>query len=135
MTAQSVITINDGQATPVAKNFQPRGAKSVNGKDVAVWRDQSALNSLGFLTLTETHTPTNPVTKMEKFRYVLTVPTTEVPYGATAPALAFYEQVAIEFFLHERSTAQGLQNLTALAKNLLAHTYVQAAVQNRDAAW
>lgn len=139
MTAQATITINDGATTPVAHNFDPKGAM-VNGdkKGIANWRDQSPAQAVGFLTLTETHTPVN-ANGMEKFRYVIDVPTLESPGSggtyAPPPTRAYGTIAVIEVWAHERATEQELKNIAAYVKNFTAHAYFNNAITKREPAW
>lgn len=134
MTAQATLSINDGQATPVAHSFDPRGARTgADRKNVAVWRDASATSLVGMPTLTETYTPVNS-NGMEKFRYVIDVPTTQTPSGGV-PERAYGTIAVVEVWAHQSASLQELKNIAAYVKNFTASTYFTNAVQNRDAAW
>lgn len=139
MSAQANIVINDGAATPVAHTFAPKGARSkVDGKDVAVWRDQSPAYAAGYLSLTEQHTPVN-TNGMEKFRYVIDVPTLEAPAGGGSfvppPTKAFSTVATIEVWVNTRASAAEIANIVAYVKNFTANAYFAAAINNREAAW
>jgi hypothetical protein len=139
MTAQAAIVLNDGQSTPVAHTFAPKGARQgPDKKDVALWRDQSPVNSVGFLTLTETHTPPNG-NGMEKFRYVLDVPTLEQASSGglfdPPPTRAYGTIGAIEVWAHARASDQELKDIAAYVKNFTATTYFRDAIVNREPAW
>lgn len=138
MSAQSNIVINDGQTTPVAHTFNPKGARREGKQDVAIWKDQSPANAVGYLTLQEIHTPVN-ANGMEKFQYIIDVPVLEqAGSGGTfvpPPTRAFGSIVKIEFWLHERASAADLSNIYAYAKNFLALSYVKDAIEKREAAW
>lgn len=135
MSGQSNIVINDGANTPVAHTFSPKGARAMpTGKNVALWRDQSVTAEVGFLSITETHTPKNS-NKIEKFRWVIEVPTVETPPGSTAPVKAFSTVATIEVFMHERASEAELKNIAAYLKNFAALTYVSDAIVKRESAW
>lgn len=139
MSAQATITINDGETTPVAHAFNPKGAKSAPDKtDLALWRDQSAASAVGYLTLSEKHTPVN-VNGMEKFRYTIDVPTLESPSSGgsfTPPPTRAYGTIAvIEVWAHQRASDQELKNIVAFVKNFAATTYFSDAIVKREAAW
>jgi hypothetical protein len=135
MSAQANLVINDGAGTPVAHTFNPKGAKtSQTGKDVALWRDQSPATMLDYLSITEQHSAPNS-NGIEKFRWVIEVPKTETPSGATAPVKAYSATGVIEIWIHERASAAELANIAAFVKNFAAHAYMTSAVTNREAAW
>lgn len=139
MSAQTAISLADGQATPVSHTFDPRGAKkAADGKDVAVWRDQSGGVAVGFATITEYHTGVNS-NGIEKFRYVIDVPALEQASSGgafvPAPTKAFSDVVVVEVFSHERSSEARLKDIVAYVKNFTASAYFSNAVTKRDAAW
>lgn len=138
MSAQANIVINDGKTTPVAHTFAPKGARRVNGMDVALWRDQSTAQAVGYWTITENHTPVN-ANGMEKFQYVIDIPTLEqASSGGTfvpPPTRAYGSIAKIEFWVHERASAQELADLYAIVKNFTNLTYVKDAIEKREAAW
>lgn len=138
MAAQATLTINDGQTTPVAHSFLPKGAKQTGNLDVALWRDQSPSNMVGYLTLTEEHTPVNK-NGMEKFKWVIDVPVLEQASSGGAfvppPTRAFGGIIKVEVWAHERADAQHLKDLAAYLKNFTALAYVKDCIEKREAAW
>lgn len=139
MSAQANIVLNDGQTTPVAHTFNPKGAKTQPDKrDVAIWRDQTPANAVGYLTLSETHTPVN-ANGMEKFRYTIDLPTLESPGSGGAyappPKRAYGTIAVVEVWAHERASQQELKDIVAYVKNFTAGTYFSDAITKREAAW
>jgi len=139
MSAQAAIVINDGATTPVARTFNPKGAKTAaDRKDVAVWRDQSPVNAAGFLSITETHIPVN-ANGMEKFRYVIDVPTLESPSSGgsfvPAPTRAYGTIAVVEVWAHQRASVQELKDIVAFVKNFTATAYFNTAITLREPAW
>jgi hypothetical protein len=139
MSVQTSITINDGVTpTPVAHVFQPKGVHQEGQKGTALWRDQSPANAEGFLSITEQHTDPN-TNGIEKFRYVIQVPTLETPGGTgpfvPPPTKAYITTGVIEFWIHKRASAQELNNIVAFVKNLAADSRIAGAIVNREAAW
>lgn len=139
MSAQANITINDGATTPVAHVFSPKGAKSVAvGKDVAIWRDQSPTQAVGYLSITEQHSAAN-ANGVEKFRYVIDVPVLETPGSGGAfvppPTKAFSAVAVVEVWTNVRASDQDLKNIVAYVKNFTATTYFADAIIKREAAW
>lgn len=140
MSAQANIVINDGQVTPAAHTFVPKGARVMpSGKNVAVWKDQSAANAEGYLELVEYHQDANG-NGVEKFRYHLVIPTLQTvgtnDAGITPPqSRAYSTECVIEFYVTNRSTQQELKDIVAYAKNFLALQYVYDAITKREPAW
>lgn len=139
MAAQADLGLFDGQTVPVAHIFNPKGAKSLpDRRDVAIWRDQTPASAVGYLTLTETHTPTN-VNGMEKFRFAIDVPTLESAGSggtyAPPPKRAYGSIAVIEVWVHERASQQELKDIVAYCKNFAAHAYFANAITKREAAW
>lgn len=139
MSAQVNIVLNDGATTPVAHTFNPKGARAVEGgKTVSVWRDQSPANAEGYLVLTEQHSPPNG-NGLEKFRYLIQVPTLETPASGgafvPAPKRAYDTMAVVEVWAHTRATADELKNIVAYVKNFTASTYFSDAITKREPAW
>lgn len=135
MSAQANIVIIDGATPPVAHIFNPKGAKvQASGKDVALWRDQSVPNSVGYLTITEQHSAKN-FNGMEKFRWTIEVPYTETPVGGTAPVKAYACVAVLECWVHERATDTELKNIAAYMASFATTAYVTDAIVKREAAW
>lgn len=139
MSAQANIVLNDGQTTPVAHTFAPKGARAVtDGKSVSVWRDQSPASAVGFLSLTEQHAPANG-NGIEKFRYVIDVPTLESPSSGGSfvppPTKAYATIAVVEVWMHNRASLDELKNIVAYVKNFTASTYFSDAITKRESAW
>jgi hypothetical protein len=140
MSAQAALVLNDGQATPVAHTFAPKGAKkNQNGLDIATWRDQSPANAEVYLSLVEQHSEPNG-NRVEKFRYVITVPTPETvgtnDAGVVPPVTKAYDTIGVvEVWATTRATQQELKDIVAYVKNFTATTYFSDAITKREAAW
>lgn len=138
MSAQANLVINDGQTTPVAHTFNPKGAKLEGGITRALWRDQSPTTMVGYLSVAEEHTPVNK-NGMEKFKWTIDVPVLEQASSGGAfvppPTRAFGGIIKIEVWVHERADLAHLKDLAAYLKNFTALTYVKDAIEKREAAW
>lgn len=138
MSAQANIVLNNGAMTPVAKTFAPKGARRINDKDVALWRDQSSANAEGYPTITEQHAPPNS-NGIEKFRYVIEVPTLEQPASGgsyvAAPKRAYATVAVVEVWEHTRASQDELKDIVAYVKNFTASAYFSDAVTKRESAW
>lgn len=134
MSAQAILTLLDGAATPISHAFEPKGARSQpQGKDVALWRDNAQGNLVAAWTVEEQHTPVNG-NQIEKFRYLLTVPYTEPDLNGN-PVQKRYTLGEVQVYAHELATEQELKHIAALVKNFTASAYFQNAVTKREAAW
>jgi hypothetical protein len=138
MSAQANVVINDGKTTPVAHTFVPKGARSANGKDVALWRDQASGVAAGYLSLTEQHSKTN-ANGIEKFRFVIEVPTLEQAASGGSfvppPTRAYAAIGVVEVWVHERASDAELKDIAAYVKNFSALPYFTNVIVNREAAW
>jgi hypothetical protein len=140
MSSQANVVLANGETTPVNKTFAPKGAlRSPTGKDVAEWREQSAVNAEGFFSLTEQHTDPNG-NRIEKFRYVIEIPTLETvgtnDAGITpAPSVAYVTTGVVEVWMSTRASQAELKDIVAFVKNFTATTYFSDAIKNREHAW
>lgn len=138
MSAQANIVLADGQATPVNRTFAPKGARSIQNKDVSVWRDQSPGIAAGYRSITEQHAPANS-NGMEKFRFVIDVPTLEQAASGGSfvppPTKAYATVGVIEVWAHVRASESELKDIAAFIKNLASSSYFTNAVINREPSW
>lgn len=134
MTAFASITINDGQATPVAHTFTARRIE--NG--VAKWQDISSGISVGFPTTQVSLREPIKGSKSPTYRAFLkiTVPVMEVVNASTyngitpAPTKA-YEMIAnVEFLMPERSVLQNRKDLRAYVANALAQADLKSLFED-----
>lgn len=141
MSAQANIAIADGLATPVTHTFVPRGARTEsNGKNRAEWRENSTINAEGDLSIVEHYQRGSGADGLEKITWVISVPTLQVvgtnDLGFTPPAQKAYECVGVvECRFPRRSTLAERGNIAAFIKNFAATAYMEAAIENREAAW
>lgn len=132
MAAIATITINDGQGTPVAHDFDPVGIE--NG--IAKYEDRVDGITVGYPTLTlSVRRPTKGRTS-NKVMIKITQPTLEqASSGGTfvPPPTKAYDCLFVgEFVFPHRSTLLERQNVYAYAKNGLAHATVESAVEDLE---
>lgn len=133
MTAFASMTLNDGQATPVAHTF---GTVNKDSSGVAKWADRVGGIALGYPVITMS--VREPVKDSRNYKVMLkvAVPTLEVTSPSTAsgiqpaPTLAYDHLCTISMIMPERGSLAERKNLIAFVKNLLAHANVTAAVEN-----
>ena len=139
MTAIAALTINDGQATPVAHTFNP---VNIDQQGVAKWADRSGGIALGFPIIT--FSMKNPTKQSRNYRVVVKVTTPVLeqtsPSTATgiqpAPTKAYDLIFNGEFVLPERSTLAERNNILAYVKNFFANAAViPPALQSFEAVY
>lgn len=145
MPALAALTVNDGQATPVAHTFSP---VRLDEKGVASFYDRSGGIAIGFPRLTFslrepvfTAKPGADSNGKRVYKAVLTidVPTLESTSAATgtgiapAPTVAYDTAARIEMFLPERCTLANRNDLLAYIGNALSNATLKGAVQNLEA--
>lgn len=143
MPALASITINDGQATPVAHTFNPSGPDR-NGASHLF--DRSGGIAIGFPEILLSLTTPAPArsgqestsNRLYRASFRITVPVLEVTSPQTgtgiqpAPTKGYDMTFKGEFILPERSTLQNRKDILAYAKNLLAHAFSTSLVQDLE---
>lgn len=130
----SSVTLNDGQASPVAHTFAPLSLVGTEARHV----DRSSGISVGYPILTTAVTLPTKQQKMTKIRLKLAVPVMEVVNSSTysgitpAPTKAYDVTFDGTFFLPERSTLSARKDLLAYVKNLVAHANTAALVETQE---
>lgn len=145
MPALAALTINDGQATPVAHTFSP---VRLDEKGVATFFDRSGGIAIGFPRFTfSMREPNGNVQassasdKRRNYKSILTidVPTMESTSAAAgtgiapAPTVAYVHSARCEFLLPERGTLAERKNLLAYVTNGVGNATIATALQNLEA--
>lgn len=132
MTSLAIISLADGQTTPVVHTFSP---VSVDAAGVAKLVDRSGGIAIGFPTLTMSVRSPSKGSKNYRVLAKIVQPTLEVTSPSTgtgiqpAPTKAYDLLGTIEFVLPERSTAAERKNIYAYVKNLMANANLSNAVE------
>lgn len=135
MTAFANITINDGQATPVAHTFTARRIE--NG--IAKWQDISGGIAVGFPTITAALR--EPVAgsktgRSYKATIKIRVPVLETVNASTwngitpAPTKAYDVEANLDLIFPERATAQNRKDLRAYVANALGQADLKALIED-----
>lgn len=136
MAAIAPITINDGQATPVAHIYNP-----IQTGDVATYKrnGDTAVPVVGFeslkLSLKEAGSSSEAVNRV---KISLNIPVLETPSGGTPsgyvapPKVAYFIPANMEFILPNRSTAAQRKDLRVLCMNSLANAQVIALIEQLE---
>lgn len=132
MAAQATITINDGQATPVAHDFDPAGVQD----GIAVYEDRVDGIPVGYPRITLSIRKPTKGSRAYKVTLKITNPTLEqASSGGTfvpPPTLAFNDLAVVEFMLPERGTPAGRADILAYVVNALQSTPVVSAVEDLE---
>lgn len=134
MPSFSSLTINDGQATPVAHTFAPGTLVGTEAKYI----DRSTGITVGFPVITANVSLPSKQSKMTKVRLKVVAPVLEVVNSSTysgitpAPTRAYDMTFDGTFFLPERSSLAQRKDILAYAKNLLANALVTSLVETQE---
>lgn len=134
MTAFASITINDGQATPVAHTFTARRISD----GIAKWQDISGGIALGFPTLTASLREPVKGSKIPTYRAEinLSVPKMETVNASTyngitpAPTKAYEVVAKLTLLIPERSVSQDRKDIRAYMANALAQLDLKALIED-----
>lgn len=135
MPAFASMTLNDGQATPVAHTF---GTVNKDSSGVAKWADRVGGIALGYPVVTMSVREPVKDSRNYKVMIKIAVPTLEVTSPSTAtgiqpaPTLAYAHLATINLIMPERGALAERKDLLAYLKNLLAHANVTAAVESLE---
>jgi len=129
MSAQASLTINDGQATPVAKTFSARGADM----KMALYTDVSGGIGIGMAKITLSNAQSVSGNGSYKVEARITIPVMETISGSDGgytpiPKVAFNVFGKIEFVVPNRSSLQNRKDILAYVKNLAAHAVMSETV-------
>lgn len=145
MPALAPLTVNDGQATPVAHTFSP---VRLDDKGVASFYDRSSGIAIGFPRFTFSMKEPVGLYKaggqsvgQRAYRSVMTIdiPKLESTSAATgtgiapAPTVACVHTARIQMDLPERGALSDRNDLLAYTSNFLANAIVKGALQNQEA--
>lgn len=138
MTAIAAITLNDGQATPVAHTFSPVDIK--NG--VASWADRSGGIAIGFPVISFSNRIPTKGSPSFKMTAKVVLPVLEQTSASTAtgiqpaPTVAYNLIAQVDLVLPQRCTLANRKDLIAYVRNYLANAAViTAAVENFEAVY
>lgn len=135
MAAIAAITINDGQATPVAHTFNP-----VETTPIPLYRENGAAGVplAGQSDISISLRPGSGAEGISKALVKLRLPVLETVSGSTvggytpSPRVAYFMDAKIELMLPSRSTSAQRKDLRVLVANLLANAQVVAVVDNLE---
>lgn len=126
MPAAAAITINDGQATPVAVTFSPESVTS----DVATFADRTAGVAVGFRRLSVSNKFAKGASKVNRAKFSVDYPVTALVNGVTT--VAYTLRGTVDVILPDQATDTERKNLIAFLTNGLANTSIRGAVRDLD---
>lgn len=124
MPAIAALTINDGQATPVAHTFNP---VTTDGSK-AQWADRSPSIPSGFRTVSFEVLGPGGSRTVNKLASGFMVPTVVAVNGVDT--VVRYSSAQVTLNIHPEATLQERKDLLAYVKNFLGQATVQTAVEN-----
>lgn len=123
MPAMATLTLNNYAATPV--NYQVLGIKD----GVARWADVSQGSVGGFREISqEIRRPADPSKQVTRMVWNLSRPVV----NATTLAVDYVTRAKIEVLVPPGSTLAERQEMSAVVKNLAAHTFFTTAVTTQE---
>lgn len=134
MPAFSPLTINDGQATPIAHTF---AQKTLIGTE-ATFVDRVSGITVAYPQITVNSMPPTKTSKLTKIRMKIAMPVMEVVTASTyngitpAPTKAYDLTFDCMFFLPERCTLAQRKDILAYARNLLSNAFTATLVENQE---
>lgn len=137
MPAYAPLTINDGQATPVAHTFSPA---RIDEKGVASFFDRSGGVAIGYsritVRLTEPVQPLKAGTTSDplkrNYRCTLTVDVPKLESATTVPTVAYIHSSRMTFDLPERGALADRNDLLAYSVNALGNATVKSVMQTLE---
>lgn len=139
MASNATITIADGEATPVNRNFAPDGIPDTG----AEYKDRSSGIPVGYgmIKISRPKAPADVVNGSYKAVVQLMLPKLETASGSTtagfepAPRVAYTCVARLELWLPVRSSVQDRKNLRTLLRNLLADAIVIDVIEDLEYVW
>ncbi len=137
MPAIAAITINDGQATPVAHTFNP----VESGLPMYQENGNTTIPAIGYPEIATSLRKATADNGVNKAMITLKVPVLETVSGSTVggyapgPKVAYFLQFKGEVLLPARSTGSQRKDLRVMFANLLTNAQVVALVDSLEKAY
>ena len=127
MAQKAAITINDGQATPVATTFSVESEENGN---VYTFAERSAGIALGFRRLTLSTKLAKGAVQNTRSRFDVTLPVLSVVNGVSQ--VAYTCRATVDVTLPVACTDANRKDLHAFVVNGLQHALVRGAIRDLD---
>lgn len=126
MPAIATLSINDGQATPVAHSFAPVSTDGAKAK----WADRSPSIPAGFKTISHEVAEPSGNRTVHKLTFGFTDPVVASVDGADT--VVRYNSAQVILNLHPDSTLQNRKDILAYVANFLGNATVKTSVENLE---
>lgn len=126
MPAIATLSVNDGQAAPVAHSFAPVSTDGARAK----WADRSPSIPAGFKVLSIEMAEPSGNRTVHKVTLGLTDPVVAAVDGADT--VVRYNSAQLVLNIHPDSTLQNRKDILAYVANLAANASVKTAVENLE---
>ena len=136
MPAFASITINDGQAAPVAHTFTPT---RIDEKGVASFFDRSGGVAIGFTRFTVRLTEPQPAKSgvasdavKRVYRFTTTIDVPKLESATAVPTVAYVHTSRLSMDLPERGAIADRKDLLAYQANSLGNATIKSIVENLE---
>jgi len=126
MAQAASITINDGQATPVATTFAPESVTP----GLSSFADRSTGIALAFRRMRISNSFANGKSVVNRAKLSIELPVTQVISGVTS--VAYTLRANVDIILPDGATTAQRNDLYAFLKNGLAHALITGACRDLD---
>jgi hypothetical protein len=126
MPAAAAVTINDGQATPVAVTFSPEVITS----DVASFADRTPGVAVAYRRITVSNKFARGASKVNRAKYTVDYPVTTTVNGITT--VAYTLRATVDLILPDQATTAERNNLFAFVSNGINNTAIRSSLRDLD---
>lgn len=126
MAQAAAISINDGQATPVAITFNPESVTP----GLSSFADRTSGIALAFRRIKVSNSFANGKTKVNRSKLSIEFPVTQSVNGITS--VAYTLRANLDIILPDGATDAQRKDLYAFAKNALSNALIQGALRDLD---
>lgn len=138
MAAIAVLTLANGETTPVNHTFSP---VNIDAAGVAKWADRIGGIALGYPVVTMSLRQPSKGSRNYKLTAKVVTPVLEVTSPSTAtgiqpaPTKAYDILMTVDMVLPERSTLQQRKDASAFLRNFLSNAVITNAVENFESVY
>lgn len=126
MANAAPITINDGQAAPVAVVFNPEAVSPA----LSTFTDRSSGIALGFRRISVSNKFAQGKSAVNRAKFAVEYPVTQTVAGVTT--IAYTLRANLDVILPEGATDVERKNLVAFVTNGLSNTLIRGALRDLD---
>lgn len=127
MGAIASLSLNDGQATPVAHTFNPAGNLNPGG---AIFEERTAGVAIGYLRVSTTLKPPSGSSKVYRANAKVELPVLQTVDGVQQ--VAYTLRANIEYLIPDQATDAQRKDLHGYALSVLGHSLTRGALRDLD---